>query len=77
MAADEIWSDPIPTTVGHSFTVSNPSNGKRVLTIVAPKTVGMSFNTTYGTVGIGIDGGGGGNVCEDDRPETGMLYPRG
>ena len=75
MAADEIWPDPIPTTVGHSFTVFNPTDGKRVLKIVAPKTVGMSFNTTYGTVGIGI--GGGGEVCEDDRPETGMLYPRG
>ncbi len=20
---------------------------------------------------------GGGDLCEDDRPETGMLYPRG
>lgn len=27
---------------------------------------------------IGSDnGGGGGGVCEDDRPDTGMLYPRG
>ena len=64
MAADEIWPDPIPTTVGHSFTVSNPTDGKRALKLVAP------------IVGIGI-GGGGGEVCEDDRPETGMLYPRG
>ena len=22
-------------------------------------------------------GGGGGGPCEDDRPDTGMLYPRG
>jgi len=27
---------------------------------------------------IGSDnGGGGGGVCEDERPDTGMLYPRG
>lgn len=25
----------------------------------------------------GDNGGGGGGVCEDDRPDTGMLYPRG
>ena len=23
------------------------------------------------------NGGGGGGVCEDERPDTGMLYPRG
>ncbi len=27
---------------------------------------------------IGSDNGGsGGGTCEDDRPDTGMLYPRG
>ena len=25
----------------------------------------------------GDNGGGGGGVCEDERPDTGMLYPRG
>ena len=35
------------------------------------------YTSTPDTGGGSGDGGGSGALCEDPRPDTGMLYPRG
>ena len=64
MAADEIWSDPIPTVA-------------LGLEIVPDVNQLIAFDHVTALDLLGGSAGGGNGPCEDDRPDTGMLYPRG
>lgn len=65
MPADEEWTDPIL-----EFAIPAVTSVSQGVPLDFSNVLAFSLLPS-GT------GGGGDTVCEDDRPDTGMLYPRG
>lgn len=66
MPADEEWTEPI-------LEFALPA----VTSVSQAGLLDFSNVQEFSLLPSGTGGGGGETVCEDDRPDTGMLYPRG